>query len=94
MTEAIAQSEFVVATRFHATILALAAGRPVLPVVYSDKTLHVLEDLGFDGGVIDLRKDEDYTAFDKPGYFDVEQQKKNAQKHFEKLDQVLGKNEM
>lgn len=89
MTEAIAQSEFVVATRFHATILALAAGRPVLPVVYSHKTLYVLEDMGFDGALLDLRMDEDYASFEEPHSFCVDQQKKDALKHFEKLDGVL-----
>ncbi|MBQ8428329.1 MAG: polysaccharide pyruvyl transferase family protein, partial [Clostridia bacterium] len=53
---AIAKSESVIATRFHASILSIVAGRPVLPIVYSDKTLHVLEDIGFTGKVLDLRK--------------------------------------
>lgn len=91
LTTAIAQSEFVVATRFHGTILGLAAGRPVLPVIYSDKTLHVLQDLGFDGPVIDLRSFEDYTAVGYPAEFALDRQKlaRDAQKHFEKLDEVL-----
>ena len=55
MLTAIAESGFVVGTRFHAVILALAAGKPVLPVIYSDKTKHVLEDIGFNGTVYDLR---------------------------------------
>jgi colanic acid/amylovoran biosynthesis protein len=62
ITEAMAQSSLVIATRFHAAILAIVAGRPVLPVIYSDKTLHVLEDLGFEGAIIDIRSCEDYTA--------------------------------
>lgn len=91
LTTAIAQSEFVVATRFHATILAIAAGRPVLPVIYSDKTLHVLEDLNFDGPVIDIRSCEDYTEVGIPTGFAVDRQKlaREARKHFEKLDKTL-----
>lgn len=91
LTTAIAQSELVIASRFHATILALAAGRPVLPVIYSDKTLHVLEDLGFDGPMIDLRTCGDYTAVRRPACFALDRQKlgREAQKHFEKLDEVL-----
>ena len=91
LTEAIARSAFVIATRFHATILAIAAGRPVLPVIYSDKTLHVLEDLGFDGPMIDLRTCEDYTAVGVPADFSVDRKKlaEEAQKHFERLDEVL-----
>lgn len=91
LTTAIAQSEFVIATRFHGTILALTAGRPVLPIIYSDKTSHVLADLGFDGPVIDIRSCEDYTAVEQPAGFTVDRRKlaEEAQKHFEKLDEIL-----
>lgn len=91
LTTAIAQSKLVIATRFHGTILALAAGRPVLPVIYSDKTLHVLEDLGFEGPMIDIRSCEEYTVVGQPVGFAMDRRKlaRNAQKHFEKLDQVL-----
>ena len=85
LTAAMASSEAVVATRFHAAILALAAGRPVLPVVYSDKTLHVLEDLGFGGPVYDLRRDEEWTW--APGI--CEAPVEEAQVHFLKLDTAL-----
>lgn len=91
LTDAIARSEFVVATRFHAMVLAIAAGRPVLPVAYSDKTIHVLEDLGFRGSVIDLRTCEDYAAAGYPEGFAGDRAKLalEAQKHFEKLDEIL-----
>lgn len=56
--EAIAESEYVVASRFHAVILAIAAQRPVFPLVYSDKTIHVLQDIGFCGMYADLRENE------------------------------------
>lgn len=55
LTRAIAESEYVIATRFHGVILAMAAGRPVFPVVYSDKTTNVLKDMGFRGAWTDLR---------------------------------------
>lgn len=54
---AIASSSIVVGTRFHATVLALAAGVPSLPVIYSDKTSNMLHDLGFDmGRTMDVRR--------------------------------------
>lgn len=86
LTTAIAESAWVIATRFHATILAMAAGRPVLPIVYSDKTKHVLEDLDFQGTVHDLREDGIWT-FSAPAT--VEPPAVSAQRHFEKLDQLL-----
>lgn len=89
LVRAIAQSDAVIASRFHAAILAMVAGRPVLPVVYSDKTLHVLEDLGFEGTVIDIRKDAPYTGEPSLPKMDRELLAEEAQKHFEKLDKVL-----
>ena len=94
MTEAIAESKYVIATRFHGTILAMAAGRPVLPILYSDKTRHVLEDLAFEGMMLDLRDNAqwDYAACRRS----LDQHKAipweiadSAQNHFCKLDHLL-----
>lgn len=41
----VANAASVVATRYHATILALRFEKPVYSVCYSDKTVHVLQDL-------------------------------------------------
>ena len=91
LTAAIAESEYVIATRFHATVLAMAAGRPVLPILYSDKTKHVLEDLGFAGTVCDLRQDMpwDDAAIRSNRPTPLANTKHDAQHHFAKLDTVL-----
>ena len=86
LTRAIAGSGSVIATRFHATILAMAAGRPVLPIVYSDKTRHVLDDLGFSGAVYDLREDIPWTVAEMAAAVPPTME---AQGHFEKLDAVI-----
>ena len=95
MLSALASAEGVIATRFHAAILSIAAGRPVLPIVYSDKTLHVLEDIGFAGKVLDLRKEE-AISFDKAQENfknlqlpDREILAKDAQEHFARLDKIF-----
>lgn len=95
LLKAITESSYVIASRFHGVILALVAGRPVLPVVYSDKTLHTLESIGFQGHCFDLRSTESFS---------FEQSKENwsnnnaiqasalcadAQQHFLKLDLLL-----
>lgn len=95
MTTALAESEYVIATRFHAAILALAAGRPVFPIVYSDKTIHVLEDIGFHGKFADLRNmepisyEESRVNLDFPQEIDTDSLAENAQGHFAKLDNLL-----
>lgn len=98
MTGAIAESEYVIATRFHAAILALAAGRPLFPIVYSDKTIHVLEDIGFQEHFADLRSTEPITYaesranLDVPQTLDVGKLAKNAQEHFKMLDLRIHQN--
>lgn len=93
LLSAIARAGFVIASRFHATILALAASRPVLPVIYSDKTAHVLSDLGYKGISVDLRRKnwvgyaetEENRAVITP----IEAVKQQAQGHFAILEQLI-----
>lgn len=93
--QAIAESELIVASRFHASILGFAANKPVLPVVYSDKTIHVLEDVGFKGIYVDIRKlveiDIKYLQknMDKQKLHDMDILREQAERHFEKLDKLL-----
>mgnify|MGYP000031231233 CR=1 FL=1 len=44
-----ARCKTIVSARLHGIILALRMGIPVLPVLYSDKARHMLDDLGFSG---------------------------------------------
>lgn len=95
MLNKIVESDYIIGSRFHAVILAMAAGRPVLPVVYSDKTLHILEDLKFEGEIFDLRSEKswDYVKsrknWDTPLPLLTEEVKDISQSHFKKLDQLL-----
>ncbi len=95
ITTAMAASDYVIGTRFHAVVLAMAANRPVLPILYSDKTKHLLQDLGFNGVSFDLRQDGhwDYALsrrnYDQPPTFLSDDIRKASAAHFEKLDQLL-----
>ena len=44
----------VVASRFHANILGFLLRKKVLPVIYSNKTRNLLNDMDFDGQIIDI----------------------------------------
>ena len=92
----IADSQLVVGGRFHANIIGLCLGKSILPVLYSDKTLHVLQDMQIDTPIIDIRNLESFdiksiTDDDLTRHYDVEKQKEDAQRHFEKLDLQLKK---
>lgn len=95
VVSAMAESEFVIASRFHGTVLGFALDKPVLPIVYSDKTINILKDLSFKGRYIDIRKinSESYVELDNNYDFqriaDIQQIRKDSEKHFEKLDKLL-----
>lgn len=89
-------SEYIIASRFHAMILGWILGKKVLPVVYSDKMTHVMEDLGYQGMSTTI---ESLGNFDETkvteilrayNYIDMEQTRKEAGKQFAKLDTFLG----
>lgn len=88
-------SQLIVGGRFHANIIGLVLGKSILPVLYSDKTLHVLQDMEIDVPIIDIRKLDEFdiqklTDEQLNKHFDVEIQKNDAKRHFEKLDILLG----
>ena len=76
----------------------MAAKRPVIPIVYSDKTLHILEDLNFHGKFIDIRKMNEEKGYDITQFINniedqsvqnIEQFVHQSEGHFEKLDRLL-----
>ncbi len=88
-------AECVVATRFHAMILGFLMYKPVFPIVYSDKTQHVLDDLRYSGPscrVGDIHGLDAASVFRhltsaKP--LDIGAQAAQAQLQFAKLDEAL-----
>lgn len=46
----------LIGIRFHSIVIALLAGVPVIPVTYSEKTVHVLEDLNFNNRIFEFGK--------------------------------------
>lgn len=98
MLEELETSEYVIGTRFHSVILGLSAGCKVLPIVYSDKTKYVLEDIAAsDIPCIDLRKEQAEWRKDiQEHHFmmdtsDIERIRRESQEHFSRLDKLLRK---
>ena len=90
----IGDSNIVVGTRFHANILGLIMNKTIIPIIYSDKTLNVLNDIKFKGKIFDIRKMEQFdinsiTDEELNYKLDVSKQKKDAEKHFKELDKIL-----
>ena len=93
--EELAHSEYVIASRFHALILGIAAGKAVFPIIYSDKTISVLYDIGFQGNWADIRANNeiefDFSISNLLNNIFVPNTslKKDSDKHFIYLDKVL-----
>lgn len=90
----LADSEIIVGTRFHANIIGMILGKTVIPITYSKKTNNVLEDMNFKGKIIDLSKLDEFdieklSDEDLRYKIDINKQKEDANRHFEKLDEVL-----
>ena len=88
----------MIATRFHANILALAMNIPLLPVIYSDKTKHMLDDLKFRGytwNLLEHNKLDLQASLKQIVHLPIyEKDKLQAAKgHFSYLDQVLNYDE-
>lgn len=90
----IGKSQIVIGTRFHANILGFIMGNTVIPIAYSDKTINVLNDMGFKGKIFDIRymdkfNVKDLTEKDINYKIDITNEIINSQKHFEKLDKIF-----
>ncbi|WP_278627397.1 polysaccharide pyruvyl transferase family protein [Thomasclavelia cocleata] len=93
----IVTSSYIIGTRFHSIILGAVLKKPILPIVYSNKTINLLNDFNFSGNTInimDLGKMEINENFIMNNYL---QDKTiltneiimiNARNHFEKLNEL------
>ncbi len=91
--------KYIVATRFHANVLALKFRQNLFPIVYNDKTLNLLEDLGVftredfydlrDGNTLDA--DKVWRSLEKPKDWlaKVTEYARASNLHFRELDKYL-----
>ena len=92
----LASAKVIIGTRFHANVIGMLLNKTVIPIIYNDKTRELLKDLSFKGKYVDLDSIDEFNINDlKEKNLDykinIEKQKKEAEKHFEKLDKILEK---
>ncbi len=88
--------QIVVGARFHANIIGLLLGKTIIPIAYSNKTINVLNDMNFKGKILKVQEIDTFdvnslTEQDLNYKHDVSLQIKDAQRQFEKLDELLNK---
>lgn len=57
--EIISKSKLIIASRFHANILGILSNTPIIPIVYSEKTTNVLNDLNYLGRIFKINDFDD-----------------------------------
>lgn len=92
----LSSAKIIVGTRFHANVIGMIMNKTVIPIVYNNKTEEVLKDIDFKGKKIYIDNIGDFdvnsiSEKDLEYKCDINTQKKDANKHFEKLDGILEK---
>ena len=84
-------NEAAVCTRFHAMVLSVCGRQAYYPICYSEKTLHVLDELGFCGHYADLGAPQPQSGicFNPPAA--IPDIRAAAQGVFLRLDEFLGR---
>lgn len=89
------QSEYIIANRFHAMILAMLFEKPFVPICYSDKMTNYLNDVNFEGKRIDIF-DVENIDFDLVNYnlknkniVDITQQINSAKHQFDAFEKLI-----
>lgn len=90
------ESEYILATRFHAMILGWALERPVFPIIYSNKMLNVIKDTGFKGQYTRIEEmnnlsmdDVMYNLKNNVLLDNINELRIQAEEHFKILDKLL-----
>jgi colanic acid/amylovoran biosynthesis protein len=91
----IQESKIIVGSRFHAMILGWLFYKKVYPIIYSEKSLNVMNDIGFNGPYINIKDIEqldfesDYKKLLETPTIMINKEINSANQQFKKLDELL-----
>ena len=90
----IASFKLLVAARFHANILGLMLDINVVPIIYSQKTFNMLQDMNLHHNIVTMDKlylqyDENFINKSFNNQVNLETVKLNAESQFNKLSEFL-----
>lgn len=92
--EVLKQCEVIVGARYHSVILGILFQKYIVPLVYSDKLIHELSYINYEGPCFDLRTDDWYERFQMESLYRYAPQKlpeliSAAEGQFQALDHLL-----
>lgn len=93
--DSINESEYIISSRFHASILGLVYNKPIFPIIYSSKTENMLKDLEFKGNYIKVSEintiNYEYVRknLDERIVLDISKVRKESEEQFLGLDKFL-----
>lgn len=91
----LSSSKHIIATRFHSMIIGWLMKKKVYPVIYSDKSLTVMRDVGFSDQYANINDIESLSVesvfeyLESTSPLDVQKEIQSAENQFEKLDNLL-----
>lgn len=91
----IQESKYILATRFHAMILGWVYGLGVYPIVYSNKSLNVMNDVGYKGeytlisNIGDVSSEKVLNYLENSFSIDIIAQQDSSKRQFIYLDNFL-----
>ena len=95
MLDILSQMQSIIGTRFHSVILSQIFSQGILPVIYSDKTMNILKDIGLLDLYIDIRENKKIEDIDFlwnemiNNKISTEKLSMDSENHFKKLDEFL-----
>ncbi len=88
------QAEFIIATRFHAMIIAWMLERKVLPLCYSPKMVHILDDMGYTAPFLSIDQISNHSDITRMmgsihAPYDVSSSIRESENQFKLLDALV-----